>query len=109
MLDFGFSEVVVTSMIALVVLGPKRLPSVMRRIGNWVGRARVTARQLSEQLEREINAEEILQKTKTTPANPLSVPVKPVTPPPPPAPPEATAPAAATAGEATHSAIPPHE
>ena len=64
MLDFGFSEVVVTSMIALVVLGPKRLPGVMRRVGNWMGRARVMARQLTEQLEREINAEEILKQTK---------------------------------------------
>ena len=66
MLDFGFSEVVVTSMIALVVLGPKRLPGVMRRIGNWLGRARVMARQLTEQLEREINAEEILKQTKAS-------------------------------------------
>jgi sec-independent protein translocase protein TatB len=68
MLDFGFSEVVVTSMIALVVLGPKRLPGVMRRIGNWLGRARVMARQLTEQLEREINAEEILKQTKPSAA-----------------------------------------
>ncbi len=66
MLDFGFSEVVVTSMIALVVLGPKRLPGVMRKIGNWMGRARVMARQLTEQLEREINAEEILKQTKAS-------------------------------------------
>lgn len=70
MLDFGFSEVVVTSMIALVVLGPKRLPGVMRRIGNWMGRARLMARQLSEQLEREINAEEILRQTKKDPLPP---------------------------------------
>ena len=68
MLDFGFSEVVVTSMIALVVLGPKRLPGVMRRVGNWMGRARVMARQLTEQLEREINAEEILKQTKASAA-----------------------------------------
>jgi sec-independent protein translocase protein TatB len=111
MLDFGFSEIVVTSMIALVVLGPKRLPGVMRRIGNWVGRARVTARQLTEQLEREINTEEILQKTRTNVTNPLSVPVKPAAPVPPvppatPATPEATAPAA---HETAPSAKPPHE
>ena len=79
MLDFGFSEVVVTSMIALVVLGPKRLPGVMRRVGNWMGRARVMARQLTEQLEREINAEEILKQTKAS---------APTAPPPQPAPSE---------------------
>jgi sec-independent protein translocase protein TatB len=86
MLDFGFSEVVVTSLIALVVLGPKRLPGVMRQVGNWVGRARVMARQLSEQLDREINAEELLQQqTKKAPtpaaaAPALAVPVKPTAP-----------------------------
>ena len=70
MLDFGFSEVIVTSMIALVVLGPKRLPGVMRKAGNWMGRARVMARQLSEQLEREINAEELLRETAKQPVTP---------------------------------------
>ncbi|MGA2187474.1 MAG: Sec-independent protein translocase protein TatB, partial [Steroidobacteraceae bacterium] len=52
MLDFGFSEILLTSAIALVVLGPERLPKVARRVGNWMGRARSMARQLSEQLER---------------------------------------------------------
>jgi sec-independent protein translocase protein TatB len=70
MLDFGFSEIVVTSMIALVVLGPKRLPGVMRKVGGWMGRARVMARQLSDQLEREINAEEILRQTEKRPVTP---------------------------------------
>jgi sec-independent protein translocase protein TatB len=66
MLDFGFSEILLTSAIALVVLGPERLPKVARQVGNWVGRARLMARQLSEQLEREVNAEELLrQHTKS--------------------------------------------
>jgi len=54
MLDFGFSEVLLTSAIALVVLGPEKLPKVARQVGNWMGRARLMARQLSEQLEREV-------------------------------------------------------
>jgi len=62
MLDFGFSEILLTSAIALVVLGPERLPKVARQVGNWMGRARVMARQLSEQLEREVNAEELLKE-----------------------------------------------
>jgi sec-independent protein translocase protein TatB len=91
MLDFGFSEVVVTSMIALVVLGPKRLPGVMRRVGNWMGRARVMARQLTEQLEREINAEEILKQTKASAATapaPAASPAPVETPQPAPPPPQ---------------------
>jgi Tat protein translocase TatB subunit len=68
MLDFGFSEILLTSAIALVVLGPEKLPKVARQVGNWMGRARLMARQLSEQLEREVNAEELLkQQTRSSP------------------------------------------
>jgi sec-independent protein translocase protein TatB len=66
MLDVGFSEILLTSAIALIVLGPERLPKVARQVGNWVGRARAMARQLSEQLEREVSAEELL-KTQIKP------------------------------------------
>jgi sec-independent protein translocase protein TatB len=67
MLDVGFSEILLTSAIALIVLGPERLPKVARQVGNWLGRARAMARQLSEQLEREVSAEELLkQQTKPT-------------------------------------------
>ena len=68
MLDFGFSEILLTSAIALVVLGPERLPKVARQVGNWMGRARLMARQLSEQLEREVNAEELLQPANQRPS-----------------------------------------
>ncbi len=73
MLDFGFSEILLTSAIALVVLGPERLPKVARKVGNWMGRARLMARQLSEQLEREVNAEELLRES--------AKPVRPIDPP----------------------------
>src|ERR1700735_4314978 len=64
MLDVGFSEILLTSAIALIVLGPERLPKVARQVGNWMGRARAMARQLTEQLEREVSAEELI-KTKS--------------------------------------------
>src|SRR5258707_3838655 len=84
MLDFGFSEILLTSAIALVVLGPERLPKVARQVGNWMGRARVMARQLSEQLEREVSAEELL-KEQSTPkppaANRIAPPPAPYVPP----------------------------
>ena len=63
MFDVGFSEILLTSAIALIVLGPERLPKVARQVGNWMGRARAMARQLSEQLEREVSAEELLKQT----------------------------------------------
>jgi sec-independent protein translocase protein TatB len=64
MLDFGFSEIVLTSAIALIVLGPEKLPKVARQVGNWMGRARAMARQLTEQLEREVNAEDLMKQSR---------------------------------------------
>jgi sec-independent protein translocase protein TatB len=73
MLDVGFSEILLTSAIALIVLGPERLPKVARQVGSWMGRARAMARQLSEQLEREVNAEELL-KIQSKPISGTSLP-----------------------------------
>lgn len=64
MFDVGFTEIVLTSAVALIVLGPEKLPKVARQVGNWMGRARVMARQLTEQLEREVTAEELLRATE---------------------------------------------
>jgi sec-independent protein translocase protein TatB len=88
MLDVGFSEILLTSAIALIVLGPERLPKVARQVGNWMGRARIMARQLTEQLEREVNAEELLKtQSKPTPGAAPELP------------PPTIAPAAAPPGE----------
>src|ERR1700692_1230796 len=86
MLDVGFSEILLTSAIALIVLGPERLPKVARQVGNWMGRARAMARQLSEQLEREVSAEELLKaQNKTSTGSPGAPRTAPAPPPPPPA------------------------
>jgi sec-independent protein translocase protein TatB len=112
MLDFGFSEILLTSAIALVVLGPERLPKVARQVGNWMGRARLMARQLSEQLEREVNAEELL-KESTKPARAIGQPAlsipAPQAPAPPaaPPPPEAQAPAEAAPPEVAPPEVAP--
>ena len=99
MLDVGFSEILLTSAIALVVLGPERLPKVARQVGNWMGRARAMARQLSEQLEREVNADELLKaqsKTKSgTSVTAIGAP-----------PPASAAIAAAPVGAAPVAAVP---
>jgi Tat protein translocase TatB subunit len=96
MFDFGFSEIVLTSAIALVVLGPERLPKVARQVGNWMGRARVMARQLTEQLEREVNAEELLKQRAKTAPPPQAAASYPDPLPPDHFPPDPAAPAAAT-------------
>lgn len=53
MFGIDFSEILVIFGIALVVLGPERLPKVAATIGRWIGRARAMARQFREQLEQE--------------------------------------------------------
>ncbi len=66
----GFFELVVIFGVALVVLGPKRLPGLVGKIGRWVGKARSMARQFREQLENEVNLEELNRMTeaRTKPA-----------------------------------------
>jgi sec-independent protein translocase protein TatB len=57
MFDIGFSEILVIFILALIVLGPEKLPRVVREVGRWVGRARAMARQFQEQLEDEVDAD----------------------------------------------------
>jgi len=53
MFEIGFSEILLIFGLALVVLGPEKLPRLAANIGRWVGRARAMARQFREQLETE--------------------------------------------------------
>lgn len=53
MFDVGFSELVVCFLIALVVLGPEKLPPLARAIGRWTGRAKHYVASLTAELERE--------------------------------------------------------
>lgn len=53
MFEVGFTELLLIFAIALVVLGPQRLPKLAQQVGRWIGRARAMARQFREQLEEE--------------------------------------------------------
>ncbi len=59
MLDVGFSELLLLAIIGLLVLGPERLPAVARKLGYWAGRARSYLRQMSTELEREVQRAEV--------------------------------------------------
>jgi sec-independent protein translocase protein TatB len=91
MFEVGFSELLLIFAIALIVLGPQRLPKLAQQVGRWVGRARAMARQFREQLEDE--AHNFESKMSIDPGIDTSLDSKP--PPPPPGPtvptPEATA------------------
>ena len=53
MFEVGFTEIALIFAIALLVLGPERLPKLAADLGRWAGRARAMARQLRAQLEQE--------------------------------------------------------
>jgi sec-independent protein translocase protein TatB len=59
MFDVGFGELFLCFVIALIVLGPERLPKVARMVGRWTGQARGYMRNLSAELERETHALDI--------------------------------------------------
>jgi sec-independent protein translocase protein TatB len=93
MFEVGFSELLLIFAIALVVLGPQKLPKLAQQVGRWVGRARAMARQFREQLEEE--AHNLETKMSVDPDIDTSLDPKPkaATPPdPPPAPPSSAAP-----------------
>jgi sec-independent protein translocase protein TatB len=64
MFDIGFSEVLLIFVIALIVLGPEKLPRAASQVGRWVGRARAMARQFKDQLEEEVNLENVRKAHK---------------------------------------------
>ena len=53
MFEVGFTEIILILGIALLVLGPEKLPKVAADVGRWMGRARAMARQLRTQLDDE--------------------------------------------------------
>lgn len=59
MFDFGFAELLVVAIVALLVLGPERLPGAARFAGLWVRRARAQWYSVKAELESELADEEL--------------------------------------------------
>lgn len=64
MFDIGFSELLVCALLALLVLGPQRLPTAARTLGRWVGRARRVMRQVTDEVDRQLKAEELRERIR---------------------------------------------
>jgi len=62
MFDIGFSELLFVALIALLVLGPERLPSALRTLGLWIGRARHSVDNIKTTIEQEIGLDDIKQQ-----------------------------------------------
>ena len=64
MFDIGFVELVICSIIALLVLGPERLPQAARATGRWIGGARRMVSQFTSELDRQLKAEELREELR---------------------------------------------
>lgn len=66
MFDIGFTELLLVAIVALVVLGPERLPKAARFAGLWVRRARAQWYSVKSELERELAADELKRTVQDT-------------------------------------------
>ncbi len=59
MIDIAWSEFLFIALIALILIGPKELPAVLRNIGRWIGKARAFGKSLTDQLELHIHHDDV--------------------------------------------------
>ena len=64
MFDIGFWELGLIAVIALVILGPERLPRAARTAGLWLGRARRMMAEVKADIKREVDAQELADMKK---------------------------------------------
>ncbi|MCU7815137.1 MAG: Sec-independent protein translocase protein TatB [Candidatus Thiodiazotropha sp. (ex Lucinoma kastoroae)] len=73
MFDIGFWELTIIALVALIVIGPERLPKVARTAGLWLGRGRRFIANVKADIDKEIKVEalkEVIEKQATL-ANPV--------------------------------------
>jgi sec-independent protein translocase protein TatB len=64
--DIGFWELSLIIIVALVVVGPERLPKLIRVTGLWLGRANASLQSIRTEISNELRAEELKQALKKT-------------------------------------------
>lgn len=64
MFDIGFFELVLVGVVALVVLGPEKLPGAIRTASLWIGRLRRSFNNIKQDIEKEIGADEIRRQLR---------------------------------------------
>ena len=64
MFDIASSELLLVALVALLVIGPKDLPRVLRYVGNWVGKARGVAAQFRNGFDEMVRESELADLEK---------------------------------------------
>ena len=65
MFDIGWSEFVVIAVVALIAIGPKELPGVLRMVGQWIGKARKMASEFQGQFQEAMREAEMADLKKS--------------------------------------------
>ena len=65
MFDIGWSELVVIAVVALIAIGPKELPGVLRMVGQWMGKARKMAGEFQGQFQEAMREAEMADLKKS--------------------------------------------
>src|SRR5262249_36306496 len=65
MFDIGWSELVVIAVVALIAIGPKELPGVLRMVGQWIGKARKMAAEFQGQFQEAMREAEMADLKKS--------------------------------------------
>lgn len=78
MFDIGFSELIVIAVVALVIIGPEKLPKVARTLGHLLGRAQRYVNDVKSDINREMQLDELkkLQSQVTESARDLETSVR---------------------------------
>ncbi len=63
MFDIGFAELLVVAVMALVVLGPEKLPTAARTLGLWIGRIRRSLGSIQREISEELRVDELRRTT----------------------------------------------
>ena len=64
MFDIGWSELIVIGVVALIAIGPKELPGVLRMVGQWMGKARRMASEFQSQFQEAMREGEVADMKK---------------------------------------------
>src|SRR5471030_1306949 len=64
MFDIGWSELVVIAVVALIAIGPKELPGVLRMVGQWIGKIRHMASEFQGQFQEAMREAEMADLKK---------------------------------------------
>ena len=71
MLDMGFWELMIIALVALLVIGPERLPAVASTVGEWVGKGRAFINSVKSDIDSELRLKQLQESMQQSERNNL--------------------------------------